>query len=52
MISEISQSEKEKNYRISLIYGYKTEAHRYKQQSGGCQREWGGERGEEGLDEA
>ena len=42
MLSKISQSEKAKSHIISLIYEYKTQTARHRDQDGGYQRERGG----------
>ena len=45
MLSEISQTEKDKHHVISLICGTKNkQTHRYRQQVGGCQRQGVGEK--------
>ena len=46
MLSEISQTEKDKYHMISLICRRnqkKKKVHRYREQIGGCQARWGGE---------
>ena len=46
MLSEISQTEKDKYYMLSLIGGNlkKQKPHKYKEQTGGCQRQGVGNR--------